>query len=1148
MSFTDPIATAIVEIEPVANSAKFQQAANQAAQNFNNALQSRLSGAGGGVNAMFNNIAAGFKTLGQAIGARLPSQVTSAANAISSKLGSAFGTVKAGLSSLNSSFGALFTSVQSGAAGAAIAIGTIILVVAKLTKSFAEIADGFRQMELGLRAVIENTDTANISAEIFIQDIKDMGAALGISSVQLGGQAQQLLTLGISGQMVERVLNAVTQATARTGGTAAQAGRALSGLTQIVSKGTLQMEELRRQIAGNLPGALNLNRVFEIIGESLGITAQQARDLQEQGLITAEQALPAITQAMEELNAKVDVFALRASTLSGLFGILRENFNQIIGTAFQPFIETLLPAFKGLIDQVKAGTGPFQKIREDIERFGKVVGETLLAVLQKIIPIVPKLFHVFVNLTQALGPLIVDMVDIGATILNIVIPVINFLAVALDVILNKIPILSNILRFLAAAVLTGGIFRAFALFGRALGSIGGLIGRIATPVSKLASGLAKLAKPAAQISLVVQALRTPIEAVINFLDAALEKVGALASRIANIPGIKQIVGAVSAVGGAIGDAFSDDNADKVSKTFEPIPKATADLVDMTAVLNRVNEGLKAVVDKQEALIKANDKVAKAEGDRVKALKAERDARDDIATAVEDEQEAKENLSVIDEKLVSLAKERADLIADTARDIREITKAQLKLEDIGFKLLDIEAERVETLEKIKELQTGATADELARADNKITLATLALNDAKQEELDLLLELQRTQEDAIDLSGLSLDQLRTTLAGLRAQAAAQRAAKGARRTEADVQRDLAEAQANVVDAQLDLNEAVQERLDLDLIVIQNATEIEDLTRHLAELENDKKETMLAQVEAQIELNKLNAGETERAGELLKVEEKIRDTIRERKDAVLEVRDAGIAIKDAEEKARDAAIQVRDVSREIRDAKIEAKIALGEFLGDELLINEALQAQITNNGLIIGQKQTLAQLALGDPTNQALVSQFNDPNSLLSNILKLPLNDPLRMSLLQLFASRFTGFAEGGVIKGVQGKMGRMIRVGEYSRDEMVLPLQSGPAKVWQMLSQNLPKYPALQQGISAVTNSEVGARVPLAVSSAKRIQNRDDGPATFGQLKQLINILSEHKTEVHVEAPITVESTGTDELLLRKLERRIERNLLDKLRRR
>lgn len=1153
MSFTDPIATAIVEIEPVVNTGQFATAAQQAADQFNNRVNQAFARTAARIQNSVKNITAGFQTLGQVIAARLPAQVTTAANAITQRFGQAFGAVQAGLGRLNTGFSSFFGSISTGAAGAAIGLGVLVGIAAKITSSFAETADAFRGAQLGLTAVIDSSDTANITAEELIGNLRELGAALGISSVQLSRSAQQLITLGINGQQTTRILTAITEAGARTGATSAQVGRAFDGLTQIVSKGTLQMEELRRQIAGNLPGALNLGRVFEILGEKMNISAAEVRKLQEQGLITAEQAIPAITQAIEELNGNVDVFALRASTLNGLLAILRENFNQIIGTAFQPFIESLLPTIKGFITAIKEGTGPFASFSSDVQQFGQTMGESLGQILQQVVPLLPKLFHLFTNLTKALAPLVVEIVKIGTTVANILIPVFNVVAVTLDVLLNRIPILSSILKALAAGVITGGVFKAFSLFGRALGSIGGLIGRLATPVSKLAAGLANLAGPVAKIATVIALLNGPLKDVVNVVEAALGKVADLINAIGNIPGIKQAVSAIQAVGGAIGDAFSSDQEQLVRKgkgTLGEYFKTLKRGVQESVSLTNLNKAFTEVLDNTEKLEKAQKAVSDAQKNRTDAIKKERDARQDVVDAIQAETEAKERLTELGEKLSVLEEERRKLLADTTADIREIADAQRDLESTGLKLLDVDAERLDILEKIKELQAPATADEIAAADVKVERATLNLNKAKQEELDLLKELNQETESSVDLTGLTLDQLRTRLAGIRASLAAQRAITKTGRTQEEIQQDLNEAHLNVVDAQISLNEAVQARQELDLQVIQNQSEIERLTRSLKQLELDKAGLLARQIEEQGILNTLKGGETTQAGLIKKVEEEIKNLKIDQKNAVIDVQNATRDIQLKQDAVKAATQGIRDAEREIRQAKLDQNLVTAQILGTERDINNALRDRIGLNGQLGKQtSQLVAQSLINNVLPnlagidqvlfEAFVGTDRNNKNFSQKLADMILNNPNKLRDL-LRAIGISGFEQGGLITHPQLAM-----IGEKFKHEMVLPLTK-PDRVWDLMSKTLPRYPgALAAAQNAISKPSI-SRIPKPANlGSKRVVPRADGPATYGQIEELIRVLKEQRTEVHVDAPITVENAGTDQLLLRKLSRQLKREILDEL---
>lgn len=1158
MSFADPIATAIVEIEPVVNTGAFQGAAQQAANNFNKTITDTFARGTGGIQNVVKNLQAGFTTLGQSIAARLPAGVTTAASAISSKLGSAFGAVQAGFSQLSAGGTAAFGAISGGARDAAIAVVALTAVAIKVTESFAKTADSFQTAELGLNAVINASASANITTAQLTGSLRELGASLGISSVGLSRAAQQLIAVGVDGKETERVLTAISKAGAATGATSAQIGRALDGLTQIASKGTLQMEELRRQIAGNIPGAINIGRVFEILAKQTDLSVTEVQKLQKAGKITAEQSIPAITQALEEGTEGIDVFALRAKSLSGLLGILKENFDQIVGTSFKSFISAVAPALKGFIDQIKNGTGPFKNLTKDISTFGKIMGENLVKVLNEVVPLLPQIFSLFVKLTGVIVPIVVEVIKMGASITRILLPVLNVLASVLDVIFNKLGFVSTILRIVAAGLLVGGIVKGFELFGRALGSVGGLLGRVATPLSKVLNFLAEFAPVIAKAVIGFGLLRAPFEALTRVIGGAIDKLKEFGDFLSNLPGIKQFISLIGDVSGAIADAFGSDGATGEVNDFEGALLGAARSAVQTKdsavdLFSKMKEGLESILGDTEKLEKAQKAVTDAQDAQSEAVKKEAAARKDVTAAIQRQTEAQEKFQEITDKLADTETKRQKLIKDTGADLREIADAQRDLEKISFKLLDIDRERADTLEKIKELQTGPTTDEIADADDRVTRATIALAKAQREEAEALKELNQDQQNSLDLAGLSLDDLRTRLAGLRSAAAAQRATKKETKSAAEIQEEITLAHLNTRDAQREVNDAVQARADLDTVVIRNQGTIEGLTQHLKELESDKAGLLDDQIEATDTLIKLRSGETTQQEAIKKLDDDIKGLKIDQKNAAVDIQTATADIAIKQDAVKEATKDIRDKSREIAIAKADQKVLTTDLFGTEKDINNALLARIGLNGTLIGQSQQLLEKNL--LANPDVLAGFLDKlleaggfgvkglPTTAADIANLILNDPNKLrDLLRRFGG--IGFEQGGLITHPT-----LATMGEKFKHEMVLPLTK-PNRVWDLMSQTLPRYPgALAAAQKAISPPSITS-LPKAVNlGSGRTVSRDDGPATYGQIKELIAVLKEQRTEVHVDAPITVnDNTGIPEHMYRKLSREVTRNVLDQIRRR
>lgn len=83
-----------------------------------------------------------------------------------------------------------------------------------------------------------------------------------------------------------RIFSSVTQASRVFGLSAEQTEGAILALSQMISKGTVQAEELRGQLGERIPGS------FQIAARAMGVTTQELGKLLETGQVTAEEFLP----------------------------------------------------------------------------------------------------------------------------------------------------------------------------------------------------------------------------------------------------------------------------------------------------------------------------------------------------------------------------------------------------------------------------------------------------------------------------------------------------------------------------------------------------------------------------------------------------------------------------------------------------------------------------------------------------------------------------------------------------------------------------------------------------------------------------------------------------------------------------------------
>src|SRR4029453_1010620 len=158
----------------------------------------------------------------------------------------------------------------------------------------------------GIVTSLEEMTTAVVAAGTKLETLRVGFAALGGGQAQ-GNRAfnetfQQAQRLGLEftarakayrgfegaargtaleGERGRAVFDAVALATRAMGSTSQEAAHALPPLEQMVSKGTVSMEELRRQLGNALPGA------FQIAARALGVTTEELNKMVKGGSLGA---------------------------------------------------------------------------------------------------------------------------------------------------------------------------------------------------------------------------------------------------------------------------------------------------------------------------------------------------------------------------------------------------------------------------------------------------------------------------------------------------------------------------------------------------------------------------------------------------------------------------------------------------------------------------------------------------------------------------------------------------------------------------------------------------------------------------------------------------------------------------------------------
>lgn len=164
-------------------------------------------------------------------------------------------------------------------------------------------------------------------------------------------QAAAIGTAFSSGE-VKNIFESVSKAATVLHLDAQRTGSVFLALEQMMSKGTVSMEELRRQLGNSLPGALS------IAARSIGKTQQEFNKMVENGELLAHDLLPALAKELDKTFGPGLEVAINSSQAQ-----LEKFKNSItelkaeMGEALLPTVNKVLDSLTRLFQRINDGTG-----------------------------------------------------------------------------------------------------------------------------------------------------------------------------------------------------------------------------------------------------------------------------------------------------------------------------------------------------------------------------------------------------------------------------------------------------------------------------------------------------------------------------------------------------------------------------------------------------------------------------------------------------------------------------------------------------------------------------------------------------------------------------------------------------------------------
>ena len=215
-----------------------------------------------------------------------------------------------------------------------------------LPRIILQTAAEFDRLDTSISTYLRNTRGITDSSEV-LKELRQQSLDLG-TSYQQTARSYLSFAAALKGTRLEGQETDITRTLATSGRNMGlnreQLGRVSSALTQIVGKGAVQMEELRQQLAEQMPGAI------QIAARAFGVTTEELYKMVGAGQIAGDEFVDKFIKQLKAEGGSVNALSGSFSNLQEQLGAVLEQFGAVAG---QPLFAPLTVALQGLVILLK---------------------------------------------------------------------------------------------------------------------------------------------------------------------------------------------------------------------------------------------------------------------------------------------------------------------------------------------------------------------------------------------------------------------------------------------------------------------------------------------------------------------------------------------------------------------------------------------------------------------------------------------------------------------------------------------------------------------------------------------------------------------------------------------------------------------------
>ncbi len=233
-----------------------------------------------------------------------------------------------------------------------------VTIIADLIRGTFELTKEINALDFAMKAVIKDHQELGQTQEWLIQITNDFGAELVSTTkryIKFRAAAQQA---GLSAKETQKIFGTMTKAAGVLGLKTDELTGVYLALEQMISKGKITTEELRRQLGERLPGAM------DIMAKAVGVTTAELDSMMKKGLVITKDVLPAFAREVERAYSIENV--TRVETLVAAQIRLQNSWTNLV-KGFEEGNDAskkLMVVFDFLADNLESLVGLFVKAIE----------------------------------------------------------------------------------------------------------------------------------------------------------------------------------------------------------------------------------------------------------------------------------------------------------------------------------------------------------------------------------------------------------------------------------------------------------------------------------------------------------------------------------------------------------------------------------------------------------------------------------------------------------------------------------------------------------------------------------------------------------------------------------------------------------------